>query len=155
MFAISRANREILHGHAIEEYPHECCGVIVGPRKSNPAEDEVKKLTNTQNRLHREDPEAYPRDARTAYLVAPEEFYSVKKGIEKSDFIVKAIYHSHPEHEVYFSPEDEEKALILGDPTYDNYFIMSVFREGIKEEAVFRWEPSSRLFIREEVEQIP
>ena len=144
---------EILHQHAAQEYPHECCGVIIGGKSGGPAEDRVRELTNIQNRLHREDPRAHPRDARTAYQIDPEEFYKIIKETEADELEIKAVYHSHPENPVYFSQEDEEKALIWGDPPCNYYLIMSIYDGVVKEEGVFRWEHSSRIFLREEVEQ--
>lgn len=155
MFEISRANREILHRHAAQEYPCECCGVIIGREGGNPAEDRVRGLTNIQDQLHQEDPETYPRDARTAYQLDPQELYRLLRETQENGLEVKAIYHSHPENPVYFSQEDEEKALIWGEPPCRYYLIMSVYNGEVKEEGVFRWEPSSRSFVREEVRQVP
>jgi len=151
MFVISEAAREIIHQHAVQEYPFECCGVIVGKEGESPSGERVHRLTNIQNRLHEEDPENNPRDARTAYQMDPEEFYTVLKGAETEALVVKAIYHSHPENPVYFSREDEEKALIWGEPLCNHYIIISVYAGVVKEEGAFRWEPSSRTFVREEI----
>lgn len=153
MFPISRANREILHQHAGEEYPDECCGVIMGKKGGTPASDQVRKLANIQNRLHRQDPKTHPRDASIAYHIDPEEFYKVLKEAGAEDLEIKAIYHSHPENPVYFSDEDREKALIWGEPPCDYYLIMSIYGRAVKEEAVFHWKPSERTFLREEIKE--
>jgi proteasome lid subunit RPN8/RPN11 len=151
MLVIAQANREILHEHAAREFPYECCGVIIGRKEGKPEEDQVRPLTNIQSRLHREDPQAHPRDARIAYQIAPEEFYAVLKEAEQEELEVKAIYHSHPQNPVCFSAEDEEKALVWGEPPCGYYLVMSIYDGEVKEEGAFRWEPSSRTFVREEV----
>ncbi|MGH7900069.1 MAG: Mov34/MPN/PAD-1 family protein, partial [Candidatus Binatia bacterium] len=62
---LQRETLDAIDRHAIESYPLECCGAIlaVGGR------EQVRRITNIQDRLHREDPAAHPRDARTAYFM--------------------------------------------------------------------------------------
>ena len=50
-----------VYAHAREGYPEEVCGL------DRRASDEARRCENRQNALHAEDPETFPRDARTAY----------------------------------------------------------------------------------------
>ena len=100
--------------HALETYPEECCGVILG----GDGGEEVHRLENIQNRLHATDPETFPRDARTAYTLDPRELETVLEQAERRGLAFKALYHSHPDHDAYFSAEDKACATPFGEPTY-------------------------------------
>ena len=58
---LARGALESMLAHARETHPEECCGAVLveGGR------DVVRRFTNIQGRLHREDPATQPRDART------------------------------------------------------------------------------------------
>jgi proteasome lid subunit RPN8/RPN11 len=98
-----------IYAHALESYPEECCGLIA----NHNGERRVFRCSNAQNRLHAIDPKAYPRDARTAYTLDPEQLLRILRflGSEES---IRLVYHSHPDHDAYFSPEDRRQALVFG-----------------------------------------
>jgi proteasome lid subunit RPN8/RPN11 len=89
---ITKETIEQMYQHALQEYSEECCGIVTGDEHGQT----VHFCENIQNRLHAEDPERYPRDARTAYVIDREEaekiIASVKeqglgRGWESSPFI--------------------------------------------------------------------
>ncbi len=63
---------------------------------------------------------AFPRDARTAFLMDPKEHLAVMREIDDRKLALKIVYHSHPDHEAYFSPTDRRQACSF-DPDYPDY----------------------------------
>ncbi len=125
--------------HASETYPEECCGVILGGAGG----DEVHRLVNIQNRLHATDPETFPRDARIAYTMDPKELETVLEQAERRGMSFKAVYHSHPDHDAYFSAEDKACAMPFGEPTYPDtaQIVISVISGSVGRVAVYAWNP--------------
>ena len=68
--SLSAAVLEGLFAEARACFPREACGVVVGPREAPEAQRFVA-FENQQDKLHALDPEAHPRDARTAYAMNP------------------------------------------------------------------------------------
>ena len=99
--------------HAQETFPEECCGVIFSAGTT----DQVVRVKNIQNRLHALDPQTYPRTATIAYAMDPLELDSVIRQGEERGRRLKAFYHSHPDHDAYFSDEDKAFASPFGEPT--------------------------------------
>lgn len=110
--------------HAKSEFPNECCGIILGSE----AQEFVRKCRNIQNELHQEDPDKYPRDARTAYVIHPDDLIAVHKEAETQQRQIKAFYHSHPNHAAYFSEKDKADATVWDEPAYPGatYLVISV-----------------------------
>ena len=82
MLRIARNDVERMYAQVLEEYPHECCGIL-----SEGAEGGISTAhvcENMQQRRHEEDPERYPRDARTAYLIDPVEQMRINEAAEKT-----------------------------------------------------------------------
>jgi len=139
-----------MYDHALEEYPSECIGVITG-LPDNSAK-EVSRLTNSQNDLHAQDPAHFGRDARTGYFVDPKEVFNLIRDTEKRGEKILAFYHSHPDHDAYFSKEDFAGAVMWGEPVYPGavYIVISVLDGAVKEAVLFSWDgkeysPSGKL----------
>lgn len=113
--SISAATLAALHAHACEAYPDECCGMIV----ERDGREEVARITNVQNELHARDPQQFPRTARTAYSMRWADVEPLLDAAYKGKLRLHAVYHSHPEHDAYFSAEDRAAAEAwLDDPNY-------------------------------------
>ena len=138
---------EEIHRHALEEYPFECCGVIIG-RRENSQEDIFFPCTNIQNQLHEKDPQSYPRDAKTAFNIDSVELLKIENEARSKGMVIKTFYHSHPEHDAYFSEEDEKQALFGEEPWYPdaNHLVVSVYNKQIKDQALFAWDPEKKVF---------
>lgn len=150
MFPIAQEHLEEIHRHAIEEYPFECCGIVVGKADHN-NENIVYRCTNIQNKLHEKDPEIYIRDARTAYNISALELQKLLSEASSKGLIFKVLYHSHPEHDAYFSEEDTRMALFDGEtPIYPDtsYLVVSVYDKKIREQTLFTWNPETKTFDR-------
>ena len=127
--------------HAESAYPRECIGVLTGLWEKQ--EDiALKKLSNKLDELFKADPERYRRDARTGYFVDPKEVFNLITRTQKEGNKILAFYHSHPDHESYFSQEDFAAAVMWGEPVYPDavYIVISVFGGKAKEAKVFAWD---------------
>ena len=132
--------------HAKSEFPDECCGAIL----SDGSQEFVWECRNIQNKLHQEDPGRYPRDARTAYVIHPDDLFKVTKASETQD--IKAFYHSHPNHEAYFSEKDKADAMMWDEPTYPGttYLVISVYGSEIRAVKAFAWDETAQDFLEVE-----
>ena len=147
MIPISQEKLVEIRKHSLEEYPYECCGIIIGLAESKD-DDILFRCTNIQNKLHEMDPEAYPRDAKTAYNIDPRELFEIFNQIKTKEMTLKIFYHSHPDHDAYFSDEDKKMALFDGEPTYPDakYLVVSVYDKVVRDEAWFEWNSQTRSF---------
>jgi proteasome lid subunit RPN8/RPN11 len=135
-----------IYAHAQREYPHECCGIIYGPRGTTAA-DRAEARVNAQNRLHAEDPARYPRDARTAYNFETKDLFDLQRSL-RGDNPAKIIYHSHVDVGAYFSKEDAAAALCEDEPWYPvEYVVIDVKSDGARTAAQFAWDPTARAFV--------
>ena len=144
---ISRAAMDAITAQAEREFPYECCGFIIGDDGSF----EVRPITNIQDRMHAQDAAAYPRDARTAFLMEPKEHLAVLEEIDRRKLKLKIVYHSHPDHEAYFSATDRAQACSFdpGEPDYPDtaYVVMSVKGGKFARAAAFIWDASRKEFV--------
>jgi len=143
---ISSQAFETMVAQAEREFPFECCGFIIGE-----ASDEVRPIRNIQNERHAADPAMFQRDARTAYLMEPKEQLAVLQEIDRLKLKLKAVYHSHPDHEAYFSATDRAQACSF-DPTEPDYpetayIVMSVRGGKFAGAAAFVWDTEQRDFV--------
>jgi [CysO sulfur-carrier protein]-S-L-cysteine hydrolase len=130
--------------HAQETFPEECCGVIF----SAGATDQVVRVKNIQNQLHALDPQTYPRTAVIAYAMDPLELDSVIRQSEENGRRLKAFYHSHPNHDAYFSDEDKAFASPFGEPTYPDavQIVISIYNRAVKVIRAFEWSTARNAF---------
>ncbi|MBM3213880.1 M67 family metallopeptidase [Candidatus Poribacteria bacterium] len=130
--------------HAERDYPEECCGVLLSAGGSMI----VRECRNVQNALHAADPAAHPRDARTAYSVDPLELLEITREADRGGAAIAGFYHSHPDHEAYFSEEDRARAVIDGwdEPIYPDatYIVVSVRNGRAAGAQGFRWDDAAR-----------
>ena len=129
------------------EYPAECCGIITYGPDGGAAQ--VHPCVNIQERLHAEDPERYPRRARTAYYIDSQELYRIVSGAEKAGGGVAGFYHSHIDCDAYFSAEDKERAMVWGEPAYPEavYPVFAVYGGEVKEYKCFVWDAESQEYV--------
>lgn len=134
-----------IYNHAESEFPHECCGAIL----SDGAQEFVWRCRNIQNELHQNDPDTYPRDAHTAYVIHPDDLIAIHKETETANRQIKVFYHSHPNHEAYFSEKDKADALIWDEPAYPGatYLVISVYDAEIRAVKAFAYDEEAGDFI--------
>ena len=149
--AINRQAFVSIAGQAEREFPFECCGFIIGDATT----DDVRPIRNIQNEKHAADPATFPRDARTAYLMDPKEHLAVLKEIDQRNSRLKAVYHSHPDHDAYFSATDRAPACSFDpfEPDYpDTVYIVISVRDGkFVRAAAFVWDLERKDFVEAEL----
>jgi proteasome lid subunit RPN8/RPN11 len=106
---------EIRH-HGEAEYPHECCGLLIG-RFTEDGRKEVFKVYPISNAREEE-----ARHNRS--LITPDEYMRGERYARERGLDIVGNYHSHPDHPAVPSPFDLDHAW----PTW-SYIIVSV-REG-------------------------
>jgi proteasome lid subunit RPN8/RPN11 len=85
--------------HAIEMYPHECCGFMIGTITGNTRTvKRVERLTNQR------------RDrAHDRYEIDPLDWLRVERTLIEPEQVI-GVYHSHPDHPSRPSEFDREHA---------------------------------------------
>lgn len=126
---------------AVEAWPREACGVVLGPPDA-PERWSYLHFDNLQDRLHGLDPQRYPRDARTAYAMDPLRLQRVVDAAEARGEALIAIVHSHPQHPSYFSATDRAAAAPFGLPSFPGaaQIVVSVYDREIRDLRAFSWD---------------
>jgi len=139
--------------HSREEYPDECCGVIV---RTADGDVRVMRVRNVQDEMHASDPRTYPRTARTAYVGHPADLRAALDLADKPGCSLLAFYHSHPDHDSYFSAEDTEQATPFGEPSYPDalQLVVSVHNRKIHETKAFAWSPEAGAYVETAFEEV-
>jgi proteasome lid subunit RPN8/RPN11 len=147
-FTLPAAVFDEMRRHAVAAFPDECCGLLV----ERGGVLDVVRVTNVQNDRHAENPEAFPRTAETAYTMGPEAA-PILVGHERGDLALRAFYHSHPQHDAYFSAEDKKQATVWDDPSYPDaaQIVISVYDREVKTAKAFHWSESDRDFVEIEL----
>ena len=144
---IARASFDEIVAQAEREFPFECCGFIIG----DGAREEVRPISNIQNQKHAENPAAFPRDARTAFLMEPKQHLAVMREIDDRGLALKIVYHSHPDHDAYFSATDRAQACSFdpSEPDYPGtvYVVISVRAGKFARAGAFVWDAAAREFV--------
>ena len=115
---IGRGDVAHVHEHAIEAYPEECAGAMVGMNL-----DGMKIVVDVwrADNTHEEE-----RSRR--FLIEPLKIKEFEEKAADRDMDVLGFYHSHPDHPAEPSEYDREHAW----PVY-SYVIASVGEDGVKE----------------------
>lgn len=146
-----KLNKDVIdkiYEHALKEYPDECCGIITG----NDDKQTVHICENIQNKMHAEDPARFSRDARTAYFIDRSEFDRIILSSLRKEEEVLALYHSHAEHEAYFSEEDVAAQTVFGEPEFPDalHVVISVMDRKIHDLKCFKWEREKQGFFSDD-----
>ena len=144
---IRRENFVAIVAQAEREFPYECCGFVIG----DGAAEQTRPIRNIQNHKHTESPSEYPRDARTAFVMDPKEHLAALEEVDRNRLPLKIIYHSHPDHDAYFSPTDRARACSF-DPAEPDYpetahVVLSVKAGKFVRAAVFVWDSTHKDFV--------
>ncbi len=144
--SIRRASMDAIVAQAEREFPFECCGFIIGDNSV----EEVRPVANIQDRMHAEDLAAFPREARTAFLMEPKAHLAVMNEVDRRKLAIRAVYHSHPDHDAYFSPTDRAQACSFdpSEPDYPDlvYIVMSIRAGRFARAAAFAWDIEKKEF---------
>ena len=141
-FVLQESSLAAIRAHARGVYPEECCGLII----ERDGREEIVQATNIQNELHAQDPDQFPRTAAIAYMMGPEAAPVLIRS-ERGELRLLAIYHSHPDHDAYFSEEDRRQACGASEePMYPQavQIVMSVRNREVCATKVFVWDAEAR-----------
>jgi adenylyltransferase/sulfurtransferase len=148
MLTLTSAAYDEITAHAVETFPNECCGFVI----ERDGKQEVVRVTNIQDQRHAEDPRRFPRTAATAYTMGAEAA-PILIDHDRGALRIVAIYHSHPQHGAYFSPEDRKQATVWDEPSYPDasQIVISVYDRVIRDTKAFRWDERTRDFVEVEL----
>jgi proteasome lid subunit RPN8/RPN11 len=148
---LRRAAFDAIIAQAERDFPDETCGFIIGAEHAQ----EVRPITNIQNVKHAEDPQRFARDARTAFLMDPKEHLAVLNEADRRKLSLIAVYHSHPDHDAYFSATDRAQACLFdpSEPDYPDTFhiVLSVRGGRFMRAAAFVWDAALKDFVEREL----
>jgi [CysO sulfur-carrier protein]-S-L-cysteine hydrolase len=149
MIHISAKTWDALCQHAQEIFPDECCGAILVKNDR----EEVRRIANIQNAMRAKDPQQFPRDATIAYFMEPKELLAVNREVDSGKAALKAFYHSHPNHDAYFSAEDKRQAMFGDEPSYPDtaYLVVSVYDRQVRNIKAYRWDEATKDFVEAEL----
>lgn len=143
---VERVDQE---ARAAFERDEESCGLLVGPAAEPLLVDAIVPMENRANKLHKLDPETYPRTGRMYFDIDPLKFERTVREGEGSGRPVKVLYHSHLDVGAYFSGTDAEAATMGGEaPSYDLAYLVTSVRAGVVDDRkLFVWDPERKSFI--------
>jgi len=144
-FRLTRAARDAMAARAEADYPDETCGFLFGTDDAL----EVHPMRNIQNELHEREPERFERTARTAYYFEPKDMARILAAREAAGVRFRAIYHSHPDHDAYFSETDSLAAAPFGEPNFPGvvYLVFSVRDGRVRDLKAFGWSTEHESFV--------
>jgi proteasome lid subunit RPN8/RPN11 len=137
-------------------YPEEICGVIVGS-PGQPGTFRLRQVPNVANRDPQRDPTGFERDARSAYRMDDRAVLQILREADAAGLEVLGFYHSHPDHDAYFSAMDRERATLHGaEPLWPGafYLVVSVRAGRAAQARYFAWDTIRRDFIAREAPTI-
>ena len=102
---------QVMVEHAEAVFPNECCGAMLGS-----SDGETKRVTLA---LPLENVHAGPQATR--YELRPEDLLQAEKAARARGLDLVGIFHSHPDHDAYFSETDLKNSC----PWY-SFVVMSV-----------------------------
>ncbi len=130
------AEREI-RAHARADYPHECCGALIG------VEQGERRVVQYALRLANERTDERER----RFFISPQQVLMVERRAAQQGLMLLGFYHSHPDHPAVPSEYDRQHAL----PWY-SYVIVSVQRGEPAELRSWRLRDDRSTFDEEPVE---
>ena len=73
--------------------------------------------------------------------MAPNDLIKIHKEAETENRPIKAFYHSHPNHDAYFSEKDKADATAWDEPMYPDaaYVVVSIYDEEIRTARAYAW----------------
>jgi proteasome lid subunit RPN8/RPN11 len=130
-------------------YPEEVCGIVIGQR-GVPETYQVRQVRNIANQEPQRDTTGIARDARTAYRMDDREVLRVLREADEQGWDVVVFYHSHPDHDAYFSAMDRDRALRSErEPLWPgaSYLVVSVRADGAHDARYYVWDEVGKDFL--------
>lgn len=138
MIQLATHHRNEIAAHGERDYPHECCGLLLGSFALNGLKTiaEIYPISNAREEQAK----------RNRFLITPQEFMRGEQYAAQNRLDIVGFYHSHPNHPAVPSGYDLEHAW----PLY-SYIIVAV-SAGVADD-LRSWEmaPDRSKFIEEEI----
>ena len=132
MITITFDQINIIRKHAENDYPYECCGILIGV--FNGENKYVKEIFPISNAREEE-------VKRNRFLITDKEFIAGEKKARDAGLDIIGFYHSHPDHPAAPSDYDREHAW----PIY-SYIIVSVQKGKAKDFLSWELENDREIF---------
>jgi len=87
-----------IRAHGAEGYPHEICGIMLGPR----GDGRVSEVRRARNII--------VERARDRYEIDPRDHIRIQREADADGLDIVGYYHSHPDHPAQASRFDTERA---------------------------------------------
>ena len=81
---LSKGSYDVLYQKAVNDYPYETCGFLIGTKGYFRTVFKLKSATNQSTERNR-------------FQIDPFDFYTLEKSLEKSHQSIIGFYHSHPD----------------------------------------------------------
>ncbi|HMJ40388.1 MAG TPA: M67 family metallopeptidase [Verrucomicrobiae bacterium] len=95
---IAQTALEAIQAHGADGYPHEICGIMLGPR----GDGQVTEVRPARNII--------VERARDRYEIDPRDHIRIQREADAMGFDIVGYYHSHPDHPAQASRFDTERA---------------------------------------------
>ena len=140
MIELSEQNLSEIRAHGKRDYPHECCGLLLGWFGENGAKLclEVYPISNAREEEAK----------RNRFLIRPEELIRGEKHAAARRLDIVGFYHSHPDHPAVPSGYDLEHAW----PVY-SYVVVAVRAGQAEDLRSWEMQPDRSRFDEERIEQ--
>lgn len=99
---IHREAMEAIQAHGAEGYPHEICGIMVGPRGKGTNDRTVSEVKRARNIV--------VDRAHDRYEIDPRDHMRIQRDADAAGLDIVGYYHSHPDHPAQASRFDTERA---------------------------------------------
>jgi proteasome lid subunit RPN8/RPN11 len=131
--ALAPAVNEAIRRHAVDAYPHECCGALIG--RAGMVTDAFA-LPNTTD-----------EGPRRRFLVRPTDYREAERRAAAVGAELLGFYHSHPDHPAVPSPYDLDHAW-----PFFSYVIVSVRESGAGDMTSWRLNDDRSAFDAEQLQ---
>ena len=103
MITMSKATFDEMLAHAKADYPHECCGLMIGRFDRD---DDMRWVSRVERARNLNTERAHDR-----FELDPLDFLRVERALADSDDEIVGFYHSHPDHPPRPSATDAARAF--------------------------------------------
>ena len=138
MIQIAPPQHNEIAEHGERDYPHECCGLLLGTFAEGGTKiiAEIYPISNAREEAAK----------RNRFLIRPEELLRGEQHAAKRGLDVVGSYHSHPDHPAVPSGYDLEHAW----PLY-SYIVVAVSAAAAGDLRSWEMEPDRSKFTEEEI----
>ena len=129
-----------ISNHAIDEFPYECCGFLIG--KFNDEQADADEYVSAKNTVE--------ENKERRFIIDPVEYMQVESRADAQNMSLIGIVHSHPNSPAVPSEFDRNHAF-----SGFSYIIISVMENDVKEIRSWRLTEDREKFIEEHIDKQP